>query len=271
MIGAAALRRLALVFFVICVAPSAADVPPHDGWVTDLADMLDARTERDLEAFMESYQEGSGHDIALLTIPSLDGRTIEEFALEVGRTWKLGREGVNDAAILVVARDDRRMRIEVGRGLEGTLTDATVGRVIADVITPRFKAGDFAGGLVAGIEALHAAAGGDYAVLEERARSVGRRRQSGSIVGFIVMLVVVLVMRGAGGGGGGGGRRGGGNGWLAWWLASQAWSSSHRHRGGQWTGTGGFGGGGFGGGGGGGFGGFGGGGGFSGGGASGGW
>lgn len=212
---------------------------------------------------MESYRQGSGHEIALLTVPSLGGETIERFALEVGREWGLGREGENDGALLVVARDERRVRIEVGRGLEGNVTDLIAGRIIDDVITPRFAAGDFDGGLRAGVEALHAAAGGDYAELERQTRSNRHGKSSGAALGLFVILVIVSMFRG-----GRGGRGGGGGGFLPWWLASTMWSSQHGHRGGQWSGTGGFGGGGFGGGG---FGGFGGGGGFSGGGASGGW
>ncbi len=257
------LRALVVACLLAVTVPSVVgQIPANDGWVTDLGDMLSAGEERALEELMESYQEGSGHEIALLTVPALGNQTIEGLAREVARTWEIGRADVNDGAILVVSRDDRKMRIEVGRGLEGVIPDSIAGRIIRDVITPRFKAGDFGGGMRAGIEALHAAAGGDYAVLEKSARSPRQRTQSGSLVAFILLFVVLSALRGGGGGGGRGG-------WLTWWLASSMWSSSHRRTGGgQWGGSGG---GGFGGGGGGGFGGFGGGGGFSGGGASGGW
>jgi uncharacterized protein len=107
---------------------------------------------------MESYRRGSGHDVALLTVKSLGGEPIERYSLRVAREWKLGSVEKNDGALLVVAKDDREMRIEVGRGLEGTLPDIVCGRIIRDVLTPAFQRGDFAGGLVAGRRG--AAAGG---------------------------------------------------------------------------------------------------------------
>jgi uncharacterized protein len=233
-------------------------VPQNDGWVTDLAGMLSSDEEAELELLMESYRQGSGHEIALLTVPSLAGETIEGYALAVGRKWGLGREGVNDGALLLVAKAERELRIEVGRGLEGTLTDSICGRIIRDVITPAFKQGRFGAGLRAGVEALQAAAGGDYADLPPPRRSTGKVHDlRGVLFGLFIML---LLLRGLVRAGRRGRRRGS--------LASPIfWGSvlSHAGRGGfGGRGSRGFGGGG-------GFGGFGGGGGFSGGGASGRW
>lgn len=233
-------------------APAAAEVqvPENDGWVTDLAGLLDERQERELELLMESYRTGSGHEIALLTVPDLGGETIERFALEVGRAWGIGQEGVHDGALLVVSRGDRKVRIEVGRGLEGALPDALCGRLIRNVIVPRFKQGDFPGGIRAGIEALHAAAGGDLAPIERSAAGRERDRAGGVVATVLMMLVILIVALTT---------RGRGRG-----LGGSPWVAGTLH-GGSFGRGGGFGGGG------GGFGGFGGGGGFSGGGASGGW
>jgi len=232
-------------------------VPPVEGWVNDSADMLSSGEKQSLEALMDSYRVGTGHDIALLTLPSLEGRPIEEVAQRTAHAWGLGGKDLSDGALLVVARDERELRIEAGRGLEGTLTDSISGRIIRDVIVPEFREGRTYPGIRAGIEAIHAAIGGDYGPIE---RSPGGRASGAGGVGCLVALVLFLVFtrsfsgRHRGGGGLGG--------MLPWLILS---SMSHgRSRG--------FGGGGLGGlGGGGGFRGFGGGGGFSGGGASGRW
>lgn len=241
------------------------EVPAADGWVTDLADLLSAEEELSLESLMESYRTGSGHEIALLTLPSLEGESLEDFALQVAREWGLGREDVHDGALLLVAVAERRMRIEVGRGLEGSVTDSISGRIIRDVIGPEFRDKRFGAGLRAGVEALHAAAGGDYGPVR-RAERGEAGAGSGACLSLVVVLFVLLALGRA--------RRGRGRGRglgsvLPWILLGQLSSAGRTFGGGSGrSSSGGFGG--FGGGSGG-FGGFGGGGGFSGGGASGGW
>jgi uncharacterized protein len=237
------------------------EVPPNQGWVTDLAGLLTPAQESELEELMESYKQGAGHDVALLTVSELHGQPIERLALEVGRTWKLGDVGKDDSALLVVAKAERAVRIEVGRGSEGTLTDAISGRIVRDVIVPRFKEGRFYEGLRAGVEAIHAALGGDYAPVTN-ATPTGRHT-AGNLLGPLVMILILFLILSSGGRGGRRRRRGSA---LPWILLGNALGSSGRGGGGG----GGFGGG-FGGGGGGGFSGFGGGGGFSGGGATGHW
>ena len=242
----------ALLGLALAVASAPADVPAHSGWVTDLGELLDAGEERSLAELCESYRQGTGHDLAVLTVPSLDGASLEGFALEVARSWGLGSKETQDGALLLVVRDSRQMRIEVGRGLEGLLPDAICARILRDVIAPQFRSGDFGGGIRAGLSAMQSAIGGDLAPLE---RSSRRRHAPG--VGLLVLFLLMIVM------GALGGRRHwrGGLSPMGWFFLGSALGRG-RH------GGGGFGGGGFGGGG---FGGFGGGGGFSGGGASGGW
>jgi uncharacterized protein len=233
---------------LLCVAAHAASpLPAHDGWVTDLADLLSPQQEQALEGLMESYRQGSGQEIALLTVPDLGGRSLENYALEVSRDWGLGQEGKNDGALLLVAQKERKIRIEVGRGLEGTITDSISGRIIRDAIAPEFKQGRPYDGLRAGIEALHAAAGGDYSKIPEQR---GRRSRGG--LGLLPLLFIFFVLPRLFGRRGGGGLLGG--------LLLGSAISRGRHSSG-WHGGGG----------GGGFSGFGGGGGFSGGGASGSW
>lgn len=135
-------------------ATLAQDTPRNDGWVTDLGDLFDAAEERLLEGELDAYRAKTGHELAVLTVKSLDGDSIERFALETARAWKMGRVDVQDAALLVVARDERELRIEVGRGLEGELTDLECGVIIRKVIVPRFKRGDLFGGVRAGVQAM---------------------------------------------------------------------------------------------------------------------
>ena len=213
--------------------------------------MLTDSEEQLLETLMESYKKGTSHEIALLTLPDLGGANLETLSLEVARSWGLGGEDANNGALLLISRDDRKMRIEVGRGLEGTLTDSVAGRIIRDVITPAFKQGRFEPGIRAGVIAIHSAIGGDYGPIE---RSRSANQQSGSVFKALVPLLFLLFFF-LGNKGNLGGR--GGSNLPLWLLLSSSMSS----------GRGGHGGGG----GGGGFSGFGGGGGFSGGGASGGW
>ena len=249
-------------FFVtaLLTAPALAQepIPTNDGWVTDLAGFLTPQEEQSLEQLMASYKAGSGNEIALLTVPNLGDRSLESLALETARAWGIGEEGRHNAALLLVARQERKVRIEVGRGLEGNLTDSISGRIIRNVITPRFKQARFHEGLREGIAAMHAAAGGDYGSIP---RNRGKRG-SGSVSLFYVFFFVMLILnvlrglRGRGGRGGRGGRTGG---LLPWLLIGGLVSGGGRHSSG-WHGGGS-----------GGFGGFGGGGGFSGGGASGGW
>jgi uncharacterized protein len=236
-------------------------IPKNDGWVTDLAGLLSTAEERDLETLMESYRQGTSHEIALLTIPSLQGESIDRFALEVGRAWGLGTKEKNNGALLVVSKADRKIRIEVGRGLEGSLTDSISGRIIRNVIAPEFKRGRFGPGLKAGVVAIHEAIGGNYGKIPSPSRS-GGSGLAGLIPIFVFVFILIAVLARRGGRG-----RGFGGSMLPWWMLMNSGAFGGRSRGGgSWGGGGG--GGGFSGGG---FGGFGGGGGFSGGGASGGW
>jgi len=237
----------------------------NEGWVTDRAGILTDAQERGLEGLMESYKQGSTHEIALLTVPELGGQSLERLALETAREWGIGGQAKNNGALLVIAVKDRALRIEVGRGLEGELTDSICGRIIRDVIAPEFKRKRYYEGIHAGIVAMHRAAGGDYGAIQG---SRGSRSGQGAISACF-SLIFFLFIFGAMASRGRGGRGGGRGGFLPWWLLMTMASN----RGTRGSGSGGMGSsGGFGGfGGGGGFSGFGGGGGFSGGGASGGW
>ena len=141
----------ALVLFLFAPALSnALDVPPLRGRVNDYAKLLSQERALALEAQLEKFEQETGHQIAVLTIPSLEGDSLEDFSIRVAETWKIGKKGFDNGAILLVARDDLKLRIEVGYGLEGVLPDAIASRIILEVITPRFRSGDYAGGIDGG-------------------------------------------------------------------------------------------------------------------------
>jgi uncharacterized protein len=129
-------------------------IPPLGARVTDLTGTLAAAQRGSLEAKLAAFEIGKGSQISVLIVPTVKPETIEEYSLRVAESWRLGRRGVDDGALLLVAIGDRKVRIEVGYGLEGALNDATAKRIISEIISPRFKQGDFAGGIDAGVDAM---------------------------------------------------------------------------------------------------------------------
>src|SRR5256885_13674776 len=129
-------------------------VPPLSAHVTDLTGTLAAQQIRDLESRLAAFERGKGSQIAVLMLPSTQPETIEEYSIRVADAWKIGRARVDDGVILVVAQNDRKLRVEVGRGLEGAIPDAVAKRVVSDVIAPHFRSADFYGGIAAGTDAV---------------------------------------------------------------------------------------------------------------------
>lgn len=159
----------ALLFALIaCAAPAvahAAEVPYLTGRVVDNAEILDANTRRRLSDVLRQHEQKSGNQIAVLTVPTIHGESVEEYAVRVFEQWKLGQKGKDNGILVLVVPQDRRMRIEVGYGLEGVVTDAHASRIIRNVMTPRFRAGDFKGGIARGVDALIAQLEGRQAAL----------------------------------------------------------------------------------------------------------
>jgi uncharacterized protein len=149
--------RASLLALLLCWAASAlalVAVPPLSGRVVDQTGTLAASDIASLTQTLKDLETRKGSQIAVLIVPTTDGEAIEPFSLRVAEAWKIGRKKIDDGALLVIAKNDRRLRIEVGYGLEGALTDATTKRIIDEDITPRFKAGDFGGGVAAGIDKI---------------------------------------------------------------------------------------------------------------------
>jgi uncharacterized protein len=272
-------------------------VPPLEARVTDLTGTLTAAQQAQLESRLAEFESRKGAQVAVLIVPTVRPEAIEQYSIRVVDAWKLGREKPDDGALLLIAKDDRELRIEVGRGLEGALTDLVSRRIIDETIVPLFRVGDFAGGIAAGVDQMIRVIDGEP--LPEPDRGWGGGAAIGDLVPvlFGIIFFASVILRSIFGRALGSIATGGVAG-VAGWVISQLvpvavgaalfaflvsllmgfggggrWSSRPHHggwRGGGWGG-GGFGGG-FGGGGGGFGGGFGGGGGsFGGGGASGRW
>jgi uncharacterized protein len=193
------LRGLA-VLGLLCLATLGAaaqdlvPVPPLKGRVTDLTGTLTAQQSAAIEQSLRAFEERKGTQIAVLIVPTTRPEAIEPFALRVVEQWKLGRRKVDDGALLLVAKDDRAVRIEVGYGIEGALNDATAARIIAEVITPRFRQADFYGGLTAGLDQIVRVLDGE--ALPPPPRRGPAAADNGLGQSWPVLFIVALVLGG---------------------------------------------------------------------------
>ena len=149
-------KTLMLAALLLSAPLAGADVavPPLKSRVTDLTGTLPAGVAAQLEQRLAAFETKKGSQVAVLIVPTTQPETIEQYSIRVAEAWKLGRKGVDDGALLLVAKNDRTLRIEVGYGLEGALPDAVAKRIVEEIIVPEFRQGDFAGGIVAGIERI---------------------------------------------------------------------------------------------------------------------
>jgi len=149
---------------MVCWAfAAAADVavPPLSGRVVDQTGTLSASDISALTQTLQNLETRKGSQVAVLIVPTTAPETIEQYSIRVAEAWKIGRKKIDDGALLVVAKNDRKLRIEVGYGLEGSLTDATASRIIDEIIVPKFRSGDFAGGIAAGVGRIVAVIDGE--------------------------------------------------------------------------------------------------------------
>ncbi|TAJ25330.1 MAG: TPM domain-containing protein [Nitrospirae bacterium] len=183
---------------------SALDVPSLSGRLVDAAHLLPPDLTATLSAELAAHEERTGNQVVLLTLPSLGGEPVEEFAHRVATTWQLGRKGIDNGVLLLVVPGDRRVRIEVGYGLEGTLTDAKASRIIRQEIIPRFRSGDVAGGVAAGLRAIMGTIEGTYVPAERTSPPATETNGPWNLL-FIAVVVGVMIgaaigaRRGAGG------------------------------------------------------------------------
>src|SRR6478672_12809315 len=171
------LRRMIGILFslalVLGLAPALAEpnFPALTGRVVDDAYLLGADDEAQLTADLKTLEDKSSDQLVVVTLPSLQGYAIEDYGYQLGRHWGIGTKQLNNGVLLIVAPNERKVRIEVGRGLEPTLTDALSKIIIANAILPRFRAGDFAGGIKDGVRDITLSLTGDAAEVEQRAKA----------------------------------------------------------------------------------------------------
>lgn len=265
------LRKFLISVFVVLFSVNAfaLKVPELNGAVNDNAHIIDSSDRWELEGFLEALSAETGTQIAVLTVNSLEGESIEGFAIEVAEKWKLGQKNVDNGVLLLISMAEKKIRIETGYGLEGDLTDEKCGLIIRNVIAPQFQQGNYSGGITSGVKAIAAIAVPEFTGNDARFAQNIERDERGTLtqrlVVFMFFMIYLFLFTGAAS------QRHSALSWLPWAVLFRSrGTSGHYYSGGSsWSsggsgfdGTGGFGGGG----------GFsGGGGGFGGGGASGGW
>lgn len=183
-----------LLLLIPCLA-HALDVPPLRAHVNDYANLLSPAASQRIEAELSAFEQSDSTQIVVLTIPSLEGESLEEYSIKVAEAWKIGQKGKDNGAILLVAKQERKIRIEVGRGLEGKLTDLVSGRIIRNEIAPGFKAGNFDAGVGAGVIAIMAVVKGEYTA--SAADEHRERKSSRPIFTLLIFLLVACVVLGA--------------------------------------------------------------------------
>jgi uncharacterized protein len=184
------MKKFFLLFILLlCCLPFAAyslDVPRLQGYVNDYAGRVSPSARSKIEGELRTFEQSDSTQVVILTIPSLEGENIEEFSIKVAEAWKIGQQQKDNGVLFVVSKQERKIRIEVGRGLEGKLTDLMAGRIIDQVIKPRFKQGDFDGGFITGVSALIDATRGEF---KAEQRPVQRRQK-----GFPPFLTLLLFL-----------------------------------------------------------------------------
>lgn len=164
--------------------------------VTDLTGTLSDTQRQSLESSLRDFEQRKGSQIAVLMLPSTQPETIEQYSIRVAEAWKIGRRKVDDGLILIIAKNDRRVRIEVGRGLEGPIPDVIASRVIREVIAPHFLAGDFHGGIAAGTQAMMKLIEGEALPEPVRQADSGSRDWQSSLITLVfIALAVGAVLR----------------------------------------------------------------------------
>ncbi|MBD3410940.1 MAG: YgcG family protein [Ignavibacteriales bacterium] len=189
------------LFVIICILGCASTlfasqtpVPELRARVTDLTATLTPDQRDSLERKLRTFEQNKGSQIAVLFVPTTGDETIEQYTMRVAETWKIGRSGADDGVILVVAKNDRELRIEVGYGLEGAVPDALARQIIDELIVPRFRSGDYFDGTAAGVEALIAAVSGEPVHFEnESGYNYDDAYRAWTLIGFALWLGFIFV------------------------------------------------------------------------------
>ena len=188
---------LLLMALVVAFPATAQTFPELTGRVVDTADLLDAATEAELTEKLAAFEEKSSDQLVVVTVPDLQGYEIADYGYQLGRAWGIGQKGEDNGVLFLVSRDDRKVRIEVGYGLEGTLTDALSSTIIQTDILPAFKSGDYPGGIAKGVDGIITVLSGDAAELQARAdrnASWSGEDSFGLIFGVLFVGIWIVVL-----------------------------------------------------------------------------
>lgn len=186
----------ALLLLTLVQAVAALDVPPLRGRVNDRAGILSQEAVRRLDVLLKDFEATDSTQIVVLTVPSLEGDSIEDFSLRVADAWKIGHKGRDNGVLLLIARAERKVRIEVGYGLEGRLTDLQTGRIIRHVIVPAFKAGRFDQGVIEGAQAIVDTVRGEFAGEEGKAPGPSAPDALNQTLPFLLIFVFIVLALG---------------------------------------------------------------------------
>ena len=187
-----------VILALICIFLSsphvlAFDVPPLKARVNDYAAMLSSYAEQQLEGILRDLEKTDSTQIVVLTIPTLEGEVLEEFSIKVVDQWKIGQKDLDNGAVLLITKKERKIRIEVGYGLEGSLTDLMSGRIIRNVLVPQFRAGNIDQGVLDGVQAMIGVVRGEYQA-PEKIPSPKASRSTGTPLPFIVLIAVAFLI-----------------------------------------------------------------------------
>ncbi len=239
--------RLLLFLFLLPVIVHAQLAIPEQGgyWVHDEANILSQSAKTEIESMILAERDSTSNQIGVLIVPSLEGEVLEEFSLRVAEKWKIGQKGKDNGVLLLIALKEHGLRIESGYGMEGTLTDAVASRIDRNEIAPRFRAGDFDGGVKAGVSAIIKAVKGEYK--NDNPRQTRRKSSRTSPLATIIIIIIIIVIasrRNRRGGGGYWSSGGGFMGPMGGFGGGSSGGDGGGFSGGDFGGGGGFGGGG---------------------------
>jgi uncharacterized protein len=218
---ASTLRRkdgiLACLALLLWLTPATAEptFPELTGRVVDDAQLLGADDEAQLTADLKALEDKSSDQVVVVTVPSLQGYAIEDYGYQLGRHWGIGTKQLNNGVLLIVAPNEHKVRIEVGRGLEPILTDALSKIIIENAILPHFRTGDYAGGIKDGVRDITKVLTGDAAEVEERAKAKARQDADEPAINWLMVIFWLLIIS-----------------WFIWNLTRSAQQVGRRSRGG---------------------------------------
>lgn len=191
---------LCSALLLICAVATlqALEVPSLKGRVNDYGNLLSPQAVQALEQKLAAFERETSNQLVVLTVPSLQNETIEGYAIKVGDAWKIGQQDKDNGVLLILAKKERKIRIEVGTGLQGALPDITAGQIIRNVMAPHLKTGNFDAGIAAGLDAIIAATKGEFKATPADRKAVKKKKSSGYGLFMILALVGIVVVAVAG-------------------------------------------------------------------------